>query len=325
MPKLASGEEAWCQFFSEPDAGSDLASLTTRAERDGDEWIVNGQKVWNSGTLTSDRGVMPLRTNPDVPKHRGISFFIIDVKQPGIDVRPIKQMNGEAHFNETFFTDARARHADLIGELNNGWAVTLATLANERTAYAAGAEYGGGTALPGEQGGMLDLTCAEARRRVWVSALSSQSFPLGDANALIELAREHGKSDDPVIRDRITRVYCRAEVARINAVRAKAAAEAGKSPGPESSLGYINGVHLARETRDLALDIVGAGGMLAGDDAPRGGAVTSMALGSLVHGIQGGAEQIQRNIVGERVLGLPKEPSVDRDIPFKEVRQSRRS
>lgn len=324
MPKLASGEEAWCQFFSEPDAGSDLASLSTRAVRDGEEWVVNGQKVWNSGTLTSERGVLPLRTNPDVPKHRGISFFIIDVQQPGIDIRPIKQMNGEAHFNETFFTDARVRHEDLIGEENNGWAVTLATLANERTAYAAGAEYGSG-ATPGEQGGMLDMTCAEARRHVRASALSSESFPLGDANSLIELAREYGRSDDPVIRDRITRLYSRSEVARLTTMRAKAAVEAGKVPGPESSLGYINGVHLARATRDLALDIVGAGGMLSGDSAPRGGAITAMALGSLVHGIQGGAEQIQRNIVGERVLGLPKEPSVDRDIAFKDVRQSRLS
>lgn len=322
MPKLATGEEAWCQFFSEPDAGSDLASLTTRAVRDGEEWIVNGQKVWNSGTLTAERGVLPLRTNADVPKHRGISFFIIDVHQPGIDIRPIKQMNGEAHFNETFFTDARVRHADLIGEVNNGWAVTLATLANERSSYAAGAEYGGGAA-PGEQGGMLDLTCAEARRRMKASAQSNESFPLGDAAALIDLAREYGKSNDPIIRDRIAQLYCRAEVTRMTAMRAKAAAEAGKAPGPESSLGYINGVHLARATRDLALDIVGAGGMLAGDGAPRNGAVTGMALGSLVHGIQGGAEQIQRNIVGERVLGLPKEPSVDRDIAFKDVRQSR--
>ena len=324
LPKIATGEEAWCQFFSEPDAGSDLASLTTRAVRDGDECIVNGQKVWNSGTLTSDRAVMPARTNPDVPKHRGISFFIIDVDQPGIEIRPIKQMNGEAHFNETFFNDARVRHEDLIGEVDQGWMVTLATLANERSAYAAGADYGGGAA-PGEKSGMLDLTCAEAQRRSRESAQSADSFPLGNAAALIELAREHGRLDDPVIRDRIIRLHCRAEASRLTVLRAKAAADAGKAPGPESSLGYISGVHLARATRDLALDIVGAGGMLAGDDAPRGGAVTAMALGSLVHGIQGGTEQIQRNIVGERVLGLPKEPQVDRDTAFREIRQSRTS
>ncbi len=323
LPKVATGEEAWCQFFSEPDAGSDLASLTTRAVRDGDEWVVNGQKIWNSGTLTSDRAVMPVRTNSDVPKHRGISFFIIEVDQPGIEVRPIKQLNGEAHFNEAFFNDARVSHDDLIGEVDNGWIVTLATLANERSAYAASADYGGG-ASPGEKNGMLDLTCAEARRRVRASAQSGEAFPLGDSRALIELAREYGKADDPHIRDRVATLHCRAEAARLTTLRAKAAAAAGQAPGPESSLGYISGVLLARQTRDLALDIVGAGGMLSGDDAPRDGAVTAMALTSLVHGIQGGSEQIQRNIVGERVLGLPKEPQVDRDIPFTDVRQSRR-
>jgi alkylation response protein AidB-like acyl-CoA dehydrogenase len=323
LPRIATGEEAWCQFFSEPDAGSDLASLTTRAVRDGDEWIVNGQKVWNSGTRTADRGILPLRTNPDVPKHRGISFFIIDVDQPGVEVRPIKQMNGEAHFNETFFNDARVRHEDLIGDIDHGWSVTMATLANERTAYAAGADYGGGGAAPGERSGMLDLTCAEASRRMRASAQASVGFPLGDARALAELAREFGRNGEPIIRDRIAQLHCWAEVARLTAMRAKAAAEAGKAPGPESSLGYLSGVHLARATRDLGLAIVGAGGMLVGDAAPRGGAVAMMALSSLVHGIQGGTEQIQRNIVGERVLGLPKEPQVDRDIPFNQLRKGR--
>jgi alkylation response protein AidB-like acyl-CoA dehydrogenase len=316
LPKIATGEEAWCQFFSEPDAGSDLASLNTRAVRDGDEWIINGQKVWNSGTLTADRAVMPVRTDPELPKHKGISFFIIDVDQPGIEVRPIKQMNGEAHFNETFFTDARARHEDMIGEVNNGWMVTLATLANERTAYAAGADYGGHQASPGEKGGDLDLTCDEVQRRFREESKSQASFPLGDARALAELAAEFGRRDDAVLRDRLMKLHCLAEATRLTTMRAKAAADAGKAPGPESSLGYISGVHLARATRDLGLEIVGAYGTLDDDDAPHRGAVTMMALSSLVHGIQGGSEQIQRNIVGERVLGLPKEPQVDRDIPF---------
>ncbi len=318
LPRIATGEEAWCQFFSEPDAGSDLASLKTRAVRDGDEWIVNGQKVWNSGTLTSDRGVLPLRTDPNVPKHRGLSFFIIDVDQPGIEIRPIRQMNGEAHFNETFFTDARVRDADLIGGLNNGWAVTLATLANERSSYAAGADYGEGIA-PGAKSGMLDLTCAEAVTRTRAAHKGETAFPLGDAKALIGLAREHGCLDDPSIRQRLMRLHSMSEAARLTALRAKAAAAAGRAPGPESSLGYIAGVHLARATRDLGLAILGAGGMLEGEDAPRHGSVAKMALTSLVHGIQGGTEQIQRNIVGERVLGLPKEPQVDRDVPFKDV------
>ena len=320
---IATGEEAWCQFFSEPDAGSDLASLRTSAVADGDEWIVNGQKVWNSGTVTSDRGVLPLRTNPDVPKHKGLSFFIIDVDQPGIEIRPIKQLNWEAHFNETFFTDARVHNDNLVGELNNGWAVTLATLANARAAYAAGVDYTGGIP-PGEQNGMLDLTCAEAVRKIQESNQGYSAFPLGDGAALIELARETGCLDDPSIRQRIMRLHSMSEVARWTAMRAKAAAEAGKAPGAESSIGHVAGVNIARATRDLGLAILGAGGMLIGDDAPRDGAVAMMALTSLVHGIQGGTEQIQRNIIGERVLGLPKEPQVDRDVAFKDVMTSGR-
>ena len=320
LPLVATGAEAWCQFFSEPDAGSDLAGLRTRAVRDGDEWIVNGQKIWNSGTVTSDRGVMPLRTDPDVPKHKGLSFVIIEVDQPGIEIRPIKQMNGEAHFNETFFTDARVSDADMIGGLNNGWAVTLATLANERASYAAGADFGV-SVQPGEKNGMLDLTCAEAMDRAQANEEGTVTFPLGDAMALIDLARESGCAGDPAIRQRIAKLHAAAETARISGLRAKAAADAGRAPGAESSIGYIAGVKLARATRDLGLAILGADGMLVGPDAARGGSVSMMALSSLVHGIQGGSEQIQRNIVGERVLGLPKEPQVDKDIPFSSIRR----
>ena len=318
LPVLASGEEAWCQFFSEPDAGSDLASLRTRAERDGDEWSVNGQKVWNSGTITSERGLLPVRTDPDVPKHRGISFFIIEVDQPGIEVNPIKQMNGEAHFNHTFFNDAKVSGDDLLGELNGGWQVVMATLSFERTAYAAGADYRFGFP-PGERSGMLDLRVREALVELRSSHQAYTSFPLGDAEALIDLAREHGCFDDCVIRQRIMSLYCLTESARLTGLRAKANSDAGKAPGPESSILHLAGVAIARATRDLGLGIIGAGGMLLGEDAPRQGAVAMMALTSLVHGIQGGSEQIQRNIIGERSLGLPREPQVDRDKPFRDI------
>jgi 3-oxocholest-4-en-26-oate---CoA ligase len=317
---LATGEEGWCQFFSEPNAGSDLASLQTRAARDGDEWIVNGQKVWNSGTQTAERAILVARTNSNVPKHRGLSFFVIDVDQPGIEVRPIRQLNGHAEFNETFLTDARVPDANLIGGLDNGWAVTMATLANERAAYAAGADYGMGPA-PGRRAGMLDLTVREATERT--VSRRQVGFPLGSSSAMIELAREFGRTGDPTIRQRIALLHCMAATARWTAARAKAAATAGRPPGPESSLGHVAGVFIARFSRDLGLDIVGAHGTLAGGDSPRDGDVVLMALSSLVHGIQGGTEQIQRNIVGERVLGLPKEPQVDRDVPFRELLLSR--
>src|SRR5918994_6829626 len=302
-------------------AGSDLASLQTRAERDGDEWVVNGQKVWNSGTQTAERALLVARTDSNVPKHRGLSFFVIDVEQPGVEVRPIRQLNGHAEFNETFLTDARVPDANIIGGLDNGWAVTMATLANERSSYAAGAEYGMGPA-PGRRNGMLDLTVREAIEQT-VSQRRQTGFPLGSPPAMIPLAREFGRTGDPTIRQRIARLHCLTETAKWTAARAKAAAAAGRSPGPESSLGYVAGVLIARMSRDLGLDLVGAHGMLADGDAPRGGDVAMMALSSLVHGIQGGTEQVQRNILGERVLGLPKEPQVDRDVPFRELLLSR--
>jgi alkylation response protein AidB-like acyl-CoA dehydrogenase len=319
LPGIANGEESWCQFFSEPNAGSDLASLQTRAVRDGDEWVVNGQKVWNSGTLTADRAVLVCRTDSEVPKHKGLSFFIIDVHQPGIEIRPIRQMNGHAEFNETFFTDARVPHANLIGGLGNGWAVALATLASERSSYAAGASYSERSAMPGRRNGQLDTTVADVKQKLATERRGQTAFPLGSAPALIDLAREYGRLDDPTIRDRIVQLHCLAEVSRLTGLRAKAAAEAGRPPGPESSLGYVAGVKIARTTRDLGLDIIGASGMLNGSDSARDGAVVMMALSSLIHGIQGGSEQIQRNILGERVLGLPKEPQVDRDIPFRDL------
>jgi fatty-acyl-CoA synthase len=313
---LATGEEGWCQFFSEPNAGSDLAGLQTRAARDGDEWVVNGQKVWNSGTATAERAILVCRTDSNVPKHRGLSFFILDVEQPGIEVRPIAQLNGHAEFNETFLTDARVPDANRIGELNGGWAVTMATLANERTAYAAGADYGVGPA-PGRRNGMLDLPVREAVEQTL--ARRQVGFPLGSTEAMVGLAREFGRDDDPTVRQRIAHLHCMAQTAKWNAARAKAAVDAGKAPGAESSLGHVAGVLIARYTRDLGLDLVGPHGTLTGEDAPHGGDVTMMALTSLVHGIQGGTEQIQRNIIGERVLGLPKEPAVDRDVPFREL------
>jgi len=317
LRRLATGEEAWCQFFSEPGAGSDLASVQTRAERDGDEWVVNGQKVWTGGAQYSDRGILVARTDPDKPKHRGLSFFVIDVDQPGIEIRPLRQMNHAAHFNEVFFTDARVPDANLVGGLDNGWAVAMATLAYERSAYAAGAVRLR-TVTPGRKAGFLDLTVRDALARLdELDEHALEPFPLGDTAAMVALAREHGRDRDPVIRQRIAELHAIAETARLTALRARANARAGRAPGPESSLGYLLGVTIARRTRDLALEIVGAGGMLEGRDAPRDGAVAQMALSAQVHGIQGGTEQIQRTILGERVLGLPKEPVVDRDVPFR--------
>jgi alkylation response protein AidB-like acyl-CoA dehydrogenase len=321
LPALARGEESWCQFFSEPGAGSDLASVQTRAVRDGDRWVVNGTKVWNSGTLNADRGLLVARTDPDVPKHRGISFFVIDLDQPGIDVRPIRQMNGRREFNETFFTDAVVTDDGLVGSLNAGFGIAMLTLGSERAEYAGGGEHAFIDAAPGRKAGMLE-------RRIGDVMAGSQHQEMGGANTppihttdhLVDLARRHGRASDPVIRQRIAGVHALSEALRLTAMRGRAAAEAGRSPGPESSILYLGGVQVIRRFRDLAAEIAGPAATLWGPDAPDQGDVAMTVVTAPCHGIQGGSEQIQRNIIGERLLGLPKEPSVDRDIPFRDVK-----
>jgi alkylation response protein AidB-like acyl-CoA dehydrogenase len=296
LPNLARGEETWCQFFSEPGAGSDLASVQTRAVLDGDHWVANGTKVWNSGTTTADRGLLVVRTDPNVPKHRGISFFVIPVDQPGIDIRPIRQMNGRTEFNETFFTDAEVSGDDLIGALNGGFAVAMATLGGERAAFAGGGEHLLLRVEAGRKAGNLD-------RRV------------GDAI----LARRHGRSNDPVIRQRIAEVTALSEALRYTSLRSRAMAQAGRAPGAESSVAYLGGVKVIRMYRDLVADIAGPAATLVEPDAADHGAVAMTIVTAPCHGIQGGSEQIQKNIIGERLLGLPKEPSVDRDVPFRQI------
>jgi alkylation response protein AidB-like acyl-CoA dehydrogenase len=320
LPALARGEELWCQFFSEPGAGSDLASVATRAVRDGDDWIVNGQKVWNSGTQHADRGILVARTDADVPKHRGLSFFVIDVDQPGIEIRPIRQMNGRAEFNETFFTDARVANTAMIGAPGDGWRAAMTTLSNERANFAGGWEHPLVIVNAGERAGNLD-------RRVGDVLVDDARDDIGEANTppihtperLIELARECGRSTDPIIRQRLARVYVISETLRWTGERAAAATAAGRQPGSESSVGYVGGVRLLRLIRDLTLELTGPAGLLTGADAPWSGDAAMTVVTVPAHGIQGGSEQVQLNIMGERMLGLPKEPQVDRDVPFREI------
>ena len=319
LPEIATGREWWCQFFSEPGAGSDLASVQTKAVRDGEEWIVNGQKVWSSSAHQADRGLLLCRTDSSVPKHRGLSFFVLDVDQPGVELRPIVQMNFDAHFNESFFTDARVHQDAMIGDLNGGWAIALAVLAFERTAYAGGGDHSLPSAAPGRKSGQLDRTAGDVMAELRTEVRGHTGFPIGSSSALIELARAHGRQDDPTVRQGIAHLHCVAETSRLTTMRAQAAAEAGKPPGSESSVGYMAGVRLARMTRDLAMTIMGPSSLLLGDEAPDQGRVALMAMTTPCHGIMGGSEQIQKNIVGERMLGLPREPAVDRDVPFRDL------
>ena len=318
---LAAGLESWCQLFSEPGAGSDLASLQTRAVRDGDVWIVNGQKVWTSGARTADRGMLVARTNLDAPKHKGITYFIIDMDQPGIDVRPLKQMDGGATFNEVFITDAVVPHENVIGSENNGWMVAVATLAYERQGIGGRGANGVAVGAPGERNGNLDLPITELLERVRRGQSEMAAAAAGPGfRAHADLARELGRADDPVTRQRLASAYLVTETHRLNTARARAAAQSGKRPGPEVSIGKLYSSRIAHGNRDLTLGIEGASGMLWGEDAPHAGRFQQTGMRAHASSIAGGSDEIQRNIIGERVLGLPKEPQVDRDVPFRDLR-----
>ncbi len=325
VPPLAGGVENWCQFFSEPGAGSDLASVQTRAVRDGQEWVVTGQKVWNSGTAVADRGLLVARTDVDVPKHRGMSYFIIDVDQPGIEVRPIRQMNGRSEFNETFFTEARVADAARVGEVGDGFQVAMTTLSSERSAFAGGGEHVLLSCAAGEKGGNLDRpvseVLAEARAAVALGedVTGANTPPIHTPEQLISLARRHGRDRDPVIRQKIARVYGFSEALRFTGLRAQAAAQIGKPAGVESSISYLGGVRVLRLCRDLVGEIAGPAATLTAASGPAE-PVSTTILTVPCHGIQGGSEQIQMNIIGERILGLPKEPQVDRGVAFRDLK-----
>jgi alkylation response protein AidB-like acyl-CoA dehydrogenase len=276
LPALLRGDEVWCQLFSEPGAGSDLAGLRTRAVRDGDEWVVNGQKVWSSGAHHSELGILLARTDPDAPKHKGITYFVLDMSSPGLQVRPLRQINGVAHFNEVFLTDVRIPHENVVGEVNGGWAVAQTTLGAER------ALIGGGGAV-----GFRDLA---------------------------RLAREQGRSADPVVRQRLAAAYMRFEVLKYLGQRAQGDGRNGAA----SVLKLAVSRHVSLNG-DLALALEGATGMLLHEDAPYGGFWQQQFLNQWGIRIGGGTEQVQRNVIGERVLGLPPEPRPDKGVPFREL------
>ena len=326
LPGMVKGKEVWCQLFSEPGAGSDLASLSTRADRDGDEWVVNGQKVWTSGAQFSKWGILIARTDPDQPKHRGITYFVIDMEQPGIEVRPLREMTGGATFNEVFFTDARVPQENVIGAVNDGWGVAVTTLAHERSSLGAGGLGGAGG---GEMIGKPKLA-ARVGDLVGQSgggemAGMAAAFGGGGGSMVKALPALFGQSGDPLVRQEITRIYTMLEIARYTGMRAQAAAARGDRPGPEVSTGKLAASHLVRALRDAGLQLEGAHGMLSGADAPMGGMLQALALFSPAISIAGGSDQVQRNIIGERVLGLPAEPRIDKDVPFRETKVSTQS
>jgi alkylation response protein AidB-like acyl-CoA dehydrogenase len=278
LPPIASGAEIWCQLFSEPGAGSDLAGLATRATRAGDDWRVNGQKVWTSRGAYSRFGLLLARHDASVPKHRGITAFGIDLHGPGVDVRPLRQMNGDSHFTEVFLDDARVLDRDRIGAVGNGWRVALTCLSYER-----GASTAGGTS------GLLDV------------------------DRLIALARARGHGSDALIRDALAQLVIDTRVMSYTARRARDSAQAGR-PGPEGSGMKARGAALFKSYAALATRILGAEAAI----DPHGEWQTLFLTAPSIS-IRGGTDEIQRNIVGERVLGLPEEPRVDRTLPFDQL------
>ena len=282
------GDEIWCQLFSEPAGGSDVAGLRTRAEKDGDEWVINGQKVWTSGAHFCDYGILLTRTDPNVPKHKGLTMFWIDMKDPAVEVRPIKQMSGGAEFNEVFFTNLRVKDSQRLGNPGDGWKVALTTLMNERLA------------VGGSQGN-------------------------ADTDDLIELARETDIAGAPAIRhggvrERIADWYVQAQGLKFTRFRTLTALSRGETPGPESSISKIVAARKMQDLGSFGMDLQDMGGVIRDRKlSPADGAYTEQWIGAAGYRIAGGTDEILRNIVAERVLGLPGEIRVDKDLPFNQA------
>lgn len=298
LPPIVRNEEKWCQLFSEPGAGSDLASLATKAVRDGSgedaPWVISGQKVWTTWADEADFGILLARTDPDQPKHKGITYFLLDMHQPGVDVRPLRQITGESEFNEVFLDGARVPDEHRVGELNDGWRVSASTLSSERQMVSGSSS-----------GGMGRLGGSSAER-------------------LISLAKEAGRWDDSVVRSKVMHVWAQEQIRGWTNIRVRAALSAGQSPGPASSIGKVHQATLNQQIQDLMVDLLGTTALAWSptenpDDLPR---EVQGWMRSLANSTEGGTTDINKNILGERVLGLPKEPDPWKGKPWKDVPRS---
>ncbi|HVQ74116.1 MAG TPA: acyl-CoA dehydrogenase family protein [Candidatus Binatia bacterium] len=291
-PPALRGQEVWCQLFSEPAAGSDLAGLRTRAVRDGDDWVVNGQKIWTSGAHWADWAILVARSDPRAPKHKGLTFFFLSMKSPGIETRRIKQISGGSHFNEVYFTDVRIPDRQRLGAVGAGWGVAITTLMNER------------------------LTSGDLRGP--------------DFEEIFELARRVPLEDGPAIRDtavreRLADIYVKTQGVRLTRFRTMTALSRGETPGPENAMGKLVNAPKAQEIASFAMDLLDAGGVVMDKDvAPMRAAFQESLLTSPGGRIAAGTDEILRNIIAERVLGLPQDVRVDRDLPFEELPTSAR-
>ena len=334
---IVTGRKAWCQLFSEPGAGSDLAGLQTRAIQDGEEWVVTGQKVWTSGGQVADLGMLIARTDPDVPKHQGITYFALDMHQKGVEIRPLVEMTGHAMFNEVFLEEATTPDTSLIGGLNNGWAVANTTLMNERAGLGSGGGHAAASAAtPGTVVKDLDKRAGDfvqggaktggRRRGGGGGGMFGASYKL-----LVDLAKGNGKIEEPAVRQDLMRLYTLNELGRMNGLRAKAAKAIGQDVPGLPNISKLSMSDIMRRQRDLGLSILGPYGTLhaykmedmgplaEATGNPFAAMVTGMALFAQGPPIYGGTDQIKRNIIGERVLGLPKEANNDKTAAFKDL------
>ena len=328
LPAILDGE-IWCQGFSEPEAGSDLAALRTRAERRGDVYVVNGQKVWTSSAHFADLCFTYVRTDVDAPKHAGISVLVIDLRTTqGVVGRPFRQLTGKADFAEVFFTDARVPVENVVGGVNQGWSVAMTTLANERVGLGGGGSLGFPLTAPGgsraEQALEVSVEEFVGKARGGGQRVPAMMMTRG-AEAFAALAKERGVDTDPSVRQNLARLHALNSLNRWNMLRAKAAVKAGGRPGPEASLGKLMVSRITRLSRDVGMQVAGPTGVLAGSDGPLGGSLALQYLGAPAPSIYGGSDEIQHNIIGERVLGLPREPDNSKAVAFKDLRTGTQS
>ncbi len=313
VPAVYDGSVAWCQLFSEPGSGSDLAGLTTRATRDGDRWIISGQKVWSSMAMEADYGMLLARTDFDVEKHAGISWFAFELDQPGVTIRPLREITGHALFNEVFFDDAIVADANLVGGLNNGWAVTQTTLLFERAGIGAGGIHTG-FPPPGPKGGFLDLRAGDAAVRRPPESTSK----VLNVRELFDLARSRGRFDDPHLRQQLARLFSFVKTGEWTAKRAERAVAEGRGVGLPN-VGKLAQSRIAKLSGEIACEILGPDALLWEPDGPMAGRYAEALVFAAASSIYGGTDQIQRNVIGERALGLPREPDPNKRLPFREV------
>jgi alkylation response protein AidB-like acyl-CoA dehydrogenase len=314
LRRSLSGEDTWCQLFSEPGSGSDLAGAMTRAEFKGNRWVINGQKVWTTSAHHADWGLLLARTDPNVPKHQGLSYCIIDMHQPGVDVHPLRQMNGHASFNQVFLTDAEVLPEHLVLDVGKGWAVATTTLMHER-------READGVRTWGQASDRKGRIYDEERAENATVMEPYKWYPqrAGRVDLVIERAKAAGVNADPVVRQEIAKLLVLAKSAEWTARRARAAQMQGRPQGPEGSLGKLASSHVARAAARVHTLISGADAMLTGEDGPMNGLIAEILISVPAGSIAGGTDEIQRNIISERVLGMPKEPRTDNDRPFRDV------